>query len=1665
MKGNRKKIAAGILAVAMLMTSILPGINLVYAEDHPAAAAGVSVEESQTGKATETESLAGGFGGLMEDSREVPEAAVERSAAEATGLREEDTEKIDLKIARLTENGLQELPEVWYTQQQVDSVVDLDVSGNTYSVDAPYLLIRVPKTDKITDLRFVDSQAGTTERYEDGEYNYVKYTYPRITGGTHYSYQYFFKFDGNHARNDDSIEVKAGLYQSDGTPIQETTHKYVVRTIGFALWSVHGNSGLINSEKKATENGHRYVVTGYVEQMGDAKTAPNTIPKTNVFSAIYPDKIEGVNESVGMEIPKNIKVVYTFPEDEPGMRADSVGVHGAGKHTKNIHDNKVEILLENVNFNKIGSPADWTNGRQAVGANIRLAPGAVSVNKDIPITIDYYKNVDENGNGGEYVGRRIETFYFKPVPYSQNGRFSYGKHSHADHYIGEEFVYIYSPEYHYLDGKIYKGAYRMNERGIPLRIRAVNVNNGSSYENRYSGGETTEIKAVYSRLDSAGVYFKSTTITTYATDEQNPYNAEHRQAVIDAINNGNTKLYGIDKAGTEHLIQEHVKYDTPVLIEDKHGNYEEIVVKFEKPIVLDNAGIQLRERVWLSEEEMKKLDALSDGSLTYNSSTSVSYYDTAKKEYVKGAYLGQKGTASIPTYFLVSPLHPVVNEFADEPRVVEYANDATFRYLVGPALPRINHDSATYGDLEKIPNVRTITLLPPGFEYTGKFEKRMYDSQWRTNPIEPKVTEVKNFQGTGKTAVIVEYGGVTPASYYPLYLELRATKYAARGENKFTNYLTYDENDYIRPYGTGNNRENDYVDALDLDQDGDTSEIFMKKDTTVTFVPPLELLLNNTVRYDGEYATGATGDLGYAIQYKINLFNNSIKDVEKLSILDVLPAVGDHSISPNEQNAYVERKSTYATPLTGSLEEANPDILEKVEFFYQLSDQGTDLGSVRDGVWVTRDQVTDFTKVKSVKISLKEGQVLKPKEELNIVIPARIPGDKELDEKTSLAVNSSAFSTNGKNYTEGNKVSVDFLTYLVKGIAYLDLNKNGQYDDKDILASNVGVRIVNPDGTAATDFNGKEIKGKTDDKGAYSLPVYKRGNYLVAFDKQASQAFQGKTSGGEEVANSILETSITENTAQTREYTLSPTHRQQIMNVALLPEYGSVHIIKTSADEKNEDGSPKRIADTVFSIRTQDGKEVVNYKGEKIANVTTDEKGEAQFELVPHGTYVVREVSTQAPYVVSTKEYPVTLSGTEKEAELTISNQRKKGTISVHKTDNTTRKKALAGVEFTLSKDGKVVEKKLTDQSGDVVFSDVAYGDYVLKESKGLAGYTASEKEIPIAVREQGKTYSYHIVNDLMNPEISLSGEKVWNDGEDQDGKRPDEVVVILVQNGRETQMTTKATKEGNWKYSFTHLPTFDEKGDKIVYSVTEKEVPGYEASIEGTTITNTYTPEHIDIPVEKVWVDNEDAKGLRPESVRIELYADEEKAAEYELTAKDSWKHTFKDLPKYKKGKEIQYTVKELEETGYSASYSGEAETLLTITNTIKGKVSVPVTKKWIGKPADSAVIYLLADGKKIEKAVLTKEKNWQHTFAGLEQYRDGKEIKYTIEEEKIAGYTSEIAGDTTNFLVTNTYKDVKKPGTSPKTGETSPVVLYSLLTVASMILAGRAFKRKRVK
>lgn len=58
---------------------------------------------------------------------------------------------------------------------------------------------------------------------------------------------------------------------------------------------------------------------------------------------------------------------------------------------------------------------------------------------------------------------------------------------------------------------------------------------------------------------------------------------------------------------------------------------------------------------------------------------------------------------------------------------------------------------------------------------------------------------------------------------------------------------------------------------------------------------------------------------------------------------------------------------------------------------------------------------------------------------------------------------------------------------------------------------------------------------------------------------------------------------------------------------------------------------------------------------------------------------------------------------------------------------------------------------------------------------------------------------------------------------------------------------------------------------------------------------------------------------------------------------------------------------------------------------------------------------------------AKFTLIRGWQYTFSNLEKYKDGREIAYTIKEDAIENYKSEISGDMTSglgFTVKNTIR-----------------------------------------
>lgn len=269
------------------------------------------------------------------------------------------------------------------------------------------------------------------------------------------------------------------------------------------------------------------------------------------------------------------------------------------------------------------------------------------------------------------------------------------------------------------------------------------------------------------------------------------------------------------------------------------------------------------------------------------------------------------------------------------------------------------------------------------------------------------------------------------------------------------------------------------------------------------------------------------------------------------------------------------------------------------------------------------------------------------------------------------------------------------------------------------------------------------------------------------------------------------------------------------------------------------------------------------------------------------------------------------------------------------------------------------------------------------------------------------------------------------------EGPEKDSVVIKLIADNTEVPgVTLTLNKAGNWEGEFTGLAKYNKDGSEVKYDVAEVKIDNYDSvktgsAEKGYVITNKNT-EKVSIPVQKKWV------GKAADQAVVKLVVGSEVKDTVTLNQGNSWKHTFANLPKYNKdGSKIQYDIAEVKVDGYTTGKSGSAETGFVITNTITGKVSVPVTKQWEGKEGESATINLLADGQKVDSITLTKDNNWQHTFAGLEQYKDGNEIKYTIEEVKLPFYDMSQSGNAQDgFVVTNTYvppvKTVFKGGTT---------------------------------
>ena len=326
---------------------------------------------------------------------------------------------------------------------------------------------------------------------------------------------------------------------------------------------------------------------------------------------------------------------------------------------------------------------------------------------------------------------------------------------------------------------------------------------------------------------------------------------------------------------------------------------------------------------------------------------------------------------------------------------------------------------------------------------------------------------------------------------------------------------------------------------------------------------------------------------------------------------------------------------------------------------------------------------------------------------------------------------------------------------------------------------------------------------------------------------------------------------------------------------------------------------------------------------------------------------------------------------------------------------------------------------------------------YSLKEVGRIPGYESTVT---------GDVQTGFVITNSHTPELTnISGEKIWDDGNNQDGKRPESITVNLFANGEKIDSkAVKADAEGNWKYSFKNLPKYA-NGQLISYTVTEDVVPEYTTEISGTTIINKYQPGKTSISVIKAWEDGNNQDGKRPTDIKVQLYADGSKQGEeVTLNAGNQWSYTWSGLDEMKSGQKIVYTVEEAGKiAGYDTVISGEAKTGYVITNSHTPELTKIFGEKiWDdgnnqdGKRPESITVNLFANGEKIDsKAVKADaEGNWKYSFKNLPKYANGQLISYTVTEDVVPEYTTEISGTTiinkyqpgkTSITVTKAWED----------------------------------------
>lgn len=440
-----------------------------------------------------------------------------------------------------------------------------------------------------------------------------------------------------------------------------------------------------------------------------------------------------------------------------------------------------------------------------------------------------------------------------------------------------------------------------------------------------------------------------------------------------------------------------------------------------------------------------------------------------------------------------------------------------------------------------------------------------------------------------------------------------------------------------------------------------------------------------------------------------------------------------------------------------------------------------------------------------------------------------------------------------------------------------------------------------------------------------------------------------------------------------------------------------------------------------------------------MARAVSNESGWVTFSQVPPGTYQLRESTAAAGYLPYASVH-IAIVGQDGAAsidglasgEFTILNAPLPA-FRVNK--NNSDRLPLAGVGFTLRRNGRPVQAAVTDASGNAVFSALAPGSYTLSETEPPAGYIPDTTIHNVTVEATGTILLDGEPGSVL-PVINrpIRYDVFFTKLDSQFGTPVEGAAFDLLSGGA---VAASAVSDTSGRVHFGQMPagtyTLRETAPASGYQLVTQEYPVVVSS-DGSVSINSITGQdfllsNIRTARLRILKTNESGAPLAGAVFQLSggegqtVVTDLSGRAELEVRPGTYQLRESSPPPGYEPSSEEHQIV-----AGQDGSLQidGVPGSLVTVANQrvlldVTGRITWNDRNNQVQTRSQNVTMILYQDGREFQRVSVPTEGTGEYAFSSLPRFRpDGSPYSYTVGEEELLGYQSTVSG----YQVTNTLK-----------------------------------------